>query len=158
MASVYVSFGPQVVLTIFLWHGLSSYDIGTMSMSAPVRPWSHRPLSPLPMPPSPKCPLSPTPPPPARFPLASVLMGGKKKDRGPQSHWSRVVCLILGSSIFLSMCVVILRRSFCRSLACLYFSLNLRAASGVKTHCSPSQYACDLGLPTGRMGTRPPAP
>ena len=68
MASVYVSFGPQAVLTIVLWHGLSSYDIGTMSMSAPVRPWSHRPLSPLPMPPSPKCPLSPSPPPPARFP------------------------------------------------------------------------------------------
>ena len=74
MASVYVSFGPQAVLTIFLWHGLSSYDIGTMSMSVHARPWSHRPLSPFPSPRVPNAPLPPPPWPPARFPLASVLM------------------------------------------------------------------------------------
>ena len=75
----------------------------------------------VPCPPSqvPESQMPPCPPPwpPARFPLASVLMAPRikwqKKGRGPQAHLSRVVCLILGSSIFLSMCIVILRRSFC---------------------------------------------
>ena len=69
-----------------------------------------------------------------------------------------VVCLIFGFSISLSICLVTLLRSFCRSLACLYFSLNLRAASGSKTHLCPSQCAHALGLPIGRMGTLSPAP
>ena len=91
--------------------------------------------------------------------FSKTVLGGKKKGpESSQAHLSRVNCLSLGSSIFLSMCLVTLRRSFCRSLAFLYFSLNLSAASGVRTHCSPSQYACDLGLPIGRTGTRSPAP
>ena len=94
----------------------------------------------------------PPPCPPARLPPPHRFGGP------PHAHVSKVVCVSLGFSISLSRCLVIFRRSFCRSLACQYFSLNLSAASGVRTHLSPFQYACDLGLPIGRMGARSPAP
>ena len=127
-------------LTISWRHGISAYYKGPCPkcpmtvcpgsgpfVPRPLGPWPNRPNAPLP----PVSPFLCTWRWPTRF-WHAVKWARVAKKRLSQAHLCRVVCL--DSSISWSICLVTLLRSFCRSLAFLYFSWNLRAASGVSTH------------------------